>query len=259
LAGGNVLRNGCEHYLEDSITIADWQQRATALPKPIITLNACQDNQASLKLPYHFATIDPGSLKDFISACKQQQVSVNSALNAALVLAYWELIDNYTDTVIGSALNLRNKCRPKIPKDVCGNYFAPVSTPVMAAIADQGFWAMAKHYHQQLGQVISNKYFLPTLYEYDEMTSTIQGFMSKTESIYEERIGSSYMGDISINTNNLRVQQIFIRPKTAGKINMMSTIFNGQLRILLCYPPQYRTQEWIYRLWQLIEQRIRTV
>jgi hypothetical protein len=205
-------------------------------------------NETGNSNSYIACSINEKETLNFKNKAKIEDVTLNSALNAALILAYNKTIDHIMSLSVGSAINLRNKVIPTVPSDVCGNYFSVFTSYYSIEDVKMGLWPLARSYHRQLHDFISEKVFLPTCYQYKKMNRIVSEFMQPSENFISERIGSSYMGNIDFETESIRVNDIRIYPKNADQINMMIYIFNGELRLLFCYPKNYRNKAWMENL-----------
>ena len=152
------------------------------------------------------------------------------------------------DVNFGSALNLRNKCDPKVPKNICGNYFAPINVAIDKDDCVKGIWHLANVYKRNLAAVIQDSKFLPTVYDHKKMNEIVKGFMGEKKGTTQEQIGSSFLGNVQFITSCIRVLEFSFYPKHAGRINMMSYIIDDYLKVMICFDRNYRTKSWMSML-----------
>ena len=249
------LYPGCEQHLADRCTIQRWQANSTFTDLAPVELERLPQTEVC-SLPFINTTIHAQQTKDLLLLASKNKISLNSILNAALIHAYWEITGKPTSIDFGSALSLRNKCQPRIPTDICGNYFASVTTYISSENRDKSLIDLASHYHHQLKKVIDSRHYLPNHYNHSDMVKTVKAFMTANNTTLFEKIGSSYLGTLPFNPVNIKIKRFSSRLKTSQRINMMSHLYNDQLNIQLYFPHEYRSYHWAHQLLQLIERHL---
>lgn len=244
------LYSSIEHYLQTGLSIADYfaHQQQAAANISSKSLSPLPKNQHA-DTCYFIRLLNKNTTRQLQQIATDHQVTLNNLINAALAKSYQQLEQTDSHIGIGSAINLRNKCTPKIPHDVCGNYFTAVTIALNHTDVMEPLTQLAKIYREQLGRVIANKIFLPTEYQPGDMYQTVQSFMyPPLDQPQSERLGSSYLGTIPFNSTHLKIENFNMYPKHANGNNLISTIFNNELSMMFCFAPEYRTLEWANQL-----------
>jgi Condensation domain len=234
-----------EAYLLQKISIPnyfDHLQRKTQASTQV-TLSPLPVEKRANKA-YIIKQISNEDLNQLKKITEKNNITLNNLINAALAKAYVSKVNVKNSLTIGSAINLRNKSLPKIPKNICGNYFSSLLVTIENNELDKSIDKLAKVYKNRLGHAINQHYFLPTDYKTLNMQQTVKDFMLRQEKKRQEQLSSSYLGNIDISTQNIELQQFMIYPKHADGNNVITTIFNDTMRMMFCFAPEYREISW---------------
>lgn len=183
---------------------------------------------------------------------KVHGVTVYSLLIAAYVKAYWLLTKHPHDLAVGSAMSLRNKCEPKVPLSICGNYFSAHSSYFTKDMATHSIIDIAQSFRAQQGKIIQTQNFLPTNYDRREMTEKVKAMIAGATKTYEEQLGSSNLGNIDFQFKQGEIKDFSLHPKGSNQINFVCFSINGEQRLNLVYAKNYRSSDWVNKLMKAI-------
>lgn len=239
------LYDKVEAYLPQQINLTEYFTRQQAISTGVNSIELSPLPESEQSTLSHFTReITSKDLKYLREKAQAEDVTLNNVINASLALAYCDVIGKKQSVTIGSAINLRNKCNPKIPMNICGNYFSAIT--IMLDENDIGLsqWELAKCYKAKLGKTVKKGFFLPTQYDNHKMHEAVKDFMLPKSDKRQENLGSSYMGEIQFQSHHIIIEKFAIHRKRADGNNLVTTIFNNKMYLTFCFAPEYRTKNW---------------
>ena len=171
-----------EAYLPDTLSLAEFISQQKKACAGISNTELSQlANEKQAKKAYFTRELSTRQFARLQMQANELSVSLNDLINAALVHAYCSLNENTKALCFGSALNCRNKCKPKIPSYVCGNYFSTLSLGLKEEDLKLNMAELARRYREKLGARLIKGRFLPTKYDQQEMQDTIKNIYGSTK------------------------------------------------------------------------------
>lgn len=150
-----------------------------------------------------FIKVDSVQLKHLLKKCKQNQVTLNSLLNAVMLKTQIELNPGHLNACLKTPVNLRKYCDSEMNESHIGCYLSIVET--LHDIADKDLWTLAKEYQQQLRAAIPKLGFLPRVIDYNEVDIALVTKLFAVGSARRRKhlpntFGVSNIGRLSIKT-----------------------------------------------------------
>jgi len=181
-------------------------KRMKPAPEPVSGSAAAQKPQIgppSSKI--HSWQLTAGETQVFISRCKQEQVTVQSALCTAFLTIF---------TAVNTPVNLRP--RLALPVGEAFGAFASGAVVRMAYDPKHGFWDNARQFHAKLQQELQDPFTVYTRFSKDVPVQTMQGFIqSLTALVSDQRpfaitnLGSLDKIGLLLQVGDLRVDSFF--------------------------------------------------
>ncbi|GGI87952.1 condensation domain-containing protein [Legionella impletisoli] len=157
------LLNPVEKLLSRPILVNMAKPKKDPTPKPISHTPVFYQNYKPLGqrvTKQIYRIIRQTDCRQLTMCCRQRNIKVNSAFNAAMLLAAQIMLEPPLHTELVTPVNLRLYCNPPIGLVHFGCYISCVSTP-FALISDDSFWKLAQQYEQQLNAEIPKLASLP--------------------------------------------------------------------------------------------------
>lgn len=101
-------------------------------------------------------------LQSLIKTCRARKLKINSAFNAAMLLAAYEMEKKALNLSLLTPVNLRNRCQPKVGLENFGCYISTVTTEFENIHNKNQFWELALDYETKLMSRIETLSDLPT-------------------------------------------------------------------------------------------------
>lgn len=170
----------------------------------------------------------------FIARCRQEQVTVQSALCAAFLTIF---------TAVNTPVNLRP--RLALPVDEAFGAFASGAVVRMEYDPKQGFWDNARQFHSKLQQELRDPFTVYTRFSKDVPVQTMQGFIQSLAALVSDQrpfaitnLGSLDKIGLFLQIGDLRVESFFgvISPGIlTNAIAVIVYTINGIMRFHLHY------------------------
>jgi hypothetical protein len=235
------LHGPVESYLPHPVSLDDYFSRQVNTDKiKLESLN--RDLQTSST--YFFRSVNAKHLDQLRQCAHDNKVTINNLVNASLMKAYLEITQSLHPVTLGAALNLRNKCVLKIPRNICGNYFCAVTSVFEDHELQLSPIELAQKQRIKLGYLIGAASYLPTDYDAHIMQEKVKSFMLNDSLTQEETLGSSFMGEINISSKTVKLEHFSLHPKKPDGNNLITTIFKGEMSLMFCFSSQFRTLDW---------------
>lgn len=202
----NFLKN-IEYYLKET---NDWQQFAknyfaldqTAIDKIPYETNSAISARRSRSL---FLKLNNSKVKKILQQCKLQQATLNSLLNAVMLITQATVNPSYINASLKTPVNLRSYAEPMITTENMGCYLSIVETIHRDIHTEKDIWKLAKNFQTQLYAVIPQLGFLPKVTDYAEvdialLTQLFGVSNAKRRTFLPNTFGISNIGRIDIQT-----------------------------------------------------------
>lgn len=190
---------------------------------------------------YIFTSLKPSELESFKIACRKHKVSLNSAINTALLRS---MTKGQESVLFSSAIDLRRHCKPKVPKDAIGCYVMMVET-IHAMDHNDDFWQAAQKIEYDLKSSIlevEKEGFLPKTYDRDLFQKSMQESLqeSATKGEFPFGPGMSNVGNLTypVKYGARRLKSMhFSTPQTSGEFMLLVYVltFNKQINLVFAY------------------------
>lgn len=164
-----------ENYLKESL---NWQE---------FTRNYQTLDQAAIdKIPYEkiapvperksnsvFMKIHRTQLALLLEKCKQNNITLNSLLNAVMLMTQAHLNPQCQTASLKTPVNLRNYCEPTIEKTHIGCFMSIVETVHKNLSKQNDLWKLARSFQEDLSSSIPKIGFLPRQMDFAEIDMTL--------------------------------------------------------------------------------------
>lgn len=181
-----------------SLAFIDCTEKQLAKPSTWEEMQARQTEGEPIKLtsfPYQnlhplskrktktlYRTIDSDFFLKLKAKCHTEKVTVNSALNACMLLAAQKIAGEEITTSCWTPVNLRKYCNPLIGVDHFGCHITVVPIIFLGLTQDTDFWKFAKTYQTQLYDAIPRYGFFPGSFDLRELRKTLPHIDSHSAS-----------------------------------------------------------------------------
>ena len=108
-----------------------------------------------------FRSLEPKHLENLRDTCHQKGLSVHAAVSAALLLAIQQHEGMEIDAMLGTAVDLRKRCNPPIPRNSLSHCALGLITLHSGISASADPWALARSYQDALHDRLRAGHFLP--------------------------------------------------------------------------------------------------
>lgn len=195
-----------------------------------------------------YREMDAAQIKYLHECCRRENVTINSALAAALLLSGHKKSIHKDPISVLTFVDLRRHCEPPIAQEYLGCYVASVLTKHTIQQKPQyNFWEIAHDYQQQLHDAISKVLFTP----YEFPSSEIEkfsianplGMLSKTDGPKDpEQFNVDFcltnLGyvDLPVTYGPFQLNSFyFCTSRQAGDIGIIANIVSIQQKMFLCF------------------------
>ncbi len=178
-------------------------------------------------------------------SCRRENVTLNSAFAAALLLSGYKNNIHKGPLSILTFVNLREYCAPPVPKDYLGCYVSSVLTK--HDIKENNLWKIARDYQKQLHDAIPKVLFTPYEFPQAELKkfsiANPLGMLSKSENTKEQETFNvdfciTNLGHVDIpdtygpfQLNNF----YFGTSRQAGDIGIIANIISLHQKMFMCF------------------------
>lgn len=132
--------------------------------------------------------------QQLLNACNSHNVSINDALNSALLLSLQQISSKELITNLCTPISLRKYCKPEMPNDFFGCYVTMVLTQ-HTIYKNDDFWAIAKDYHQKISASIIQAGHYPEQYSINDVMPYSKQCLKKRKTFFMD-FGISNLGKL---------------------------------------------------------------
>lgn len=203
-----------------------------------------------------YRSIASKELANFLSACRAKSRSVNSVLNAILLLTVAEMERDTLNLSLLTPLNLRPYCQPTVGVEHFGCYITCVTTQHNSVAAENDVWQLAAAYSKQLLQQMAQLDQLATDLSQAALQKQSQLLCcddAETRTQYPAGFVVSNKGriDVPMVYGELEWQQYYTTSsRRAGDIVVNLSLTTIQENMFLCfsYTEPLLSADWVERL-----------
>lgn len=208
----HALQDDAVHSLPFLAPIEQLFPKETKWNEYILALNKIDhDFGPELKLPFNDFAVSENTmpriilcdfdniiLQKLISACKLQSIRINSAINAALLLAAQEQLKEPSSLSLYTAANLRRYAKPEVGNEHIGCFISVVKTIHRNVSIDRDFYTLAKDYQQQFDLNFKYTGFPPAKFDIEIISQFFRRPEKNGRKHFENGFGISNWGSVNL-------------------------------------------------------------
>jgi len=191
--------------------------------------------------------VDATRLQELKKRCYQHEISINSAINAALVFAMLDILQlQEINVLLLTPVNVRKSLQLPAGLGSFGCYIETIRTFHNVLNREENFWKIAQNYHQILRQRITEENLLPKEYSLSEVEDEWSQKMAATPHEIDCMVEVTNLGVMRQTeaNNDLKIKHSFfatVRTASTPMLHVMT--INGQLNLSLGLPDGLLTQQ----------------
>lgn len=204
-----------------------------------------------------YQTLDAELLAGLKTQCKQNNVTINSALNSALLFAIQCNLSDPLHTTLHTPINLRRYTTLPISNEHIGCFISMVMTEHQLTAADD-FWSLAKAYQTQLHERIPELGFCPSEFsvanfDLAELMLLFDMVASSKRKNFSCGFGVSNLGQIQFNIlppSLNPTKLMFCTNRVVGDFVIFLNVlgFEDMLHLGFCYPEPLVEKTWVTKV-----------
>lgn len=127
---------------------------------------------------------------------KQEQVTVNAALNAALMLSAERQAQKTVGFNLLSMVDMRPRCQPPVEPNYLGCYYGSIGTHHTEVGSNTLFWDLARAYKKNFTECSEKQLYAPIEFPYSAVTELVNKVVISKNQTFNMGFGCSNLGVI---------------------------------------------------------------